>query len=401
MKAILQSLTLFAVMGIAVACGESKKETAGTLGDKKAELQKLKGESTKLSDQIKKLEDDIAKLDTGADKSSVAKLVHLTPVATGDFSHYIDLQGKIDADNISYVTPRGMGGQVREILVQKGQPVRKGQLLIRLDDAIQRQNLIAAKQGLEGIKTQIGFAKDLYQRRQNLWKQNIGSEVELLSAKNNVESLENQLKAAEENVKVVAEQLNTANVYADLNGIADEVNIKVGEFFNGSTMSGIRIVNTSSLKVVADIPENYMARVGRGSRVEVSVPDVNKKYSSTITYSGASINNTTRGFTIEAKLPGDGVLKPNQLATVRILDYNAPTALTVPVNVIQTDESGKYVFVASKENGKMVARKKPVAVGMVYGENAEIKVGLSGGEQLVTEGYQTLYDGQAITTSTK
>jgi multidrug efflux pump subunit AcrA (membrane-fusion protein) len=67
--------------------------------------------------------------------------------------------------------------------------------------------------------------------------------------------------------------------------------------------------------------------------------------------------------------------------------------------VIQTDEKGKFVFVAAMENGEMVARKKPVAIGMVQGEQVEIKTGLSQGETLITEGFQGLYDGQKVSTT--
>ncbi|MES2647699.1 MAG: efflux RND transporter periplasmic adaptor subunit [Bacteroidota bacterium] len=398
MKTIFKSAFLLCIISIATACGAGKKEKAGELGDKKAKLAKFQEEYNKLGDDIRALEADIAKLDTNAEKNSNARLVSVKPVVVSDFSHYIDLQGHIDAENISYVSPRGMGGQVKQILIKKGQTVKKGQLLLRLDDAIVRQNLIAARQGLETIKTQLAFAKDIYQRRQNLWAQNIGSEVELITAKNNVQSLENQLKATQENVQVVAEQLNTSNVYSDVTGFVDELNVRVGETFTGSGAMGpqIKIVNTSTLKVVADIPENYLGSVGLGSTVIINVPDINKNYTSTISFSGASINSNTRGFTVEAKVPSDGVLIPNMLATVRILDYSAPKAVTVPVNVVQSDENGKYVYVMATENGKQVARKKVVVLGQVYGENAEVKGGLKGGESLITEGYQSLYDGQMV-----
>jgi len=81
------------------------------------------------------------------------------------------------------------------------------------------------------------------------------------------------------------------------------------------------------------------------------------------------------------------------------LDYKAKNALVVPVNVVQSDEKGKYVYVIVKEGNKMVARKKSVTVGEVYNDNIEIKNGLSGGEPIISEGYQTVYDGQAITTN--
>jgi multidrug efflux pump subunit AcrA (membrane-fusion protein) len=84
---------------------------------------------------------------------------------------------------------------------------------------------------------------------------------------------------------------------------------------------------------------------------------------------------------------------------VRIKDYSSPKAVVVPLTTLQTDEKGKYVFVLATENGKKVARKKQVVVGDIYGEQIEVKSGLNEGDQLITQGYQSLYEGQAITTA--
>ena len=115
-------------------------------------------------------------------------------------------------------------------------------------------------------------------------------------------------------------------------------------------------------------------------------------------YVGNSINPITRSFSTEAKLKTDPAYKPNQTSILKILDYQAKGAVAVPVNVVQTDEKGKYVYVIEKTGDKMVARKKSVSVGEAYGGLIEVKAGLSGGEVIITEGYQTVYDGQAVTT---
>lgn len=369
---------------LAIACGTSQKEQAGQLGEKKAELAKLQAESATLLEKITLLESEIAKLDTAAAKVESGKLISVVAVAPQDFNHYIELQGRVDADDISYVTPRGMGGQVKALYVKQGDVVSKGQLLLKLDDRI-------ANQQLEQLKTQLNFAEDIYKRRQNLWKQGIGSEVELLSAKNNVDNLNKQME-------LVKEQISMTNVYAEVSGFVNTMNARVGQVFQGvsGVTPDITIINTSRLKVITDVPENYLSKVNKGSRVEISIPDISKNFSSNISFISASINPASRGFATEARLPADASLKPNQLALVRILDYAAPSAMVVPVNLVQSDEKGKYVFVAVTEKNGMVARKKPVIVGQVQGEQVEIKMGLSAGDQLVAQGYQGLYDGQRV-----
>ncbi|HMZ99377.1 MAG TPA: efflux RND transporter periplasmic adaptor subunit [Ferruginibacter sp.] len=404
MKKLTFALLTVTTLALLAACGGSNKDAAALISDKKAAIEKLKSQNTKNEEEIKKLQAELEKIDSNAANAAKIKLVNVAPVLVQDFKHYIDLQGHVDAENISYISPRGMPGQVKAVYVVQGQYVKKGQALLKLDDAIMQQQVVAARQQLEGIKTQLSFARNLYNRQKNLWEQGIGTEVQLITAKTNVESLENQLKSAQESVQVAVEQLKTANVVSDVNGVADIVNIRVGETFQGMTQAGpqIKIVNTSSLKVVSNIPENYLTRLHKGTPVEVVIPDANKKVTSSISLISQAIDITQRGFVAEARIPADPALKPNQTAILKIMDYTAPNAVVIPVNTVQTDETGKYVYVLVQgSNGRSVAKKQTVLIGEVYGNNVEIKSGLKGGEQLVVEGYQSLYEGQLISTGTK
>lgn len=392
-------ITGLAAIVILSSCGSSTKDKNAAINDKKAQLEKLKTDKEKLDEQIKNSEAELNKLDPTNSTAQKPKLVAVQTLAPAEFNHYIELQGRVESENISYVTPRGMGGVVKAIYVKQGDAVRKGQLLMKLDDAIARQSVAAAKENTQTIRTQLDYAKNIYQRQKNLWDQNIGTEVQLITAKNNVASLEKQLNAAEENVKVYQEQANTSNVYAEVSGVADEVSIRVGETFSAqtATMLGIKIVNNSQLKIVGNIPENYLANVHKGTAVIVSVPDVGKTFNSTVSFVGATINALSRGFVVEAKLPADPSLKPYQIALLKIKDYAAANTIAIPVGTLQNDEKGKFVMVATTENNKMVARKRPVNIGFLNGEMLEIKTGLKAGDVLITEGFQSIYDGQVIT----
>ncbi len=388
-----QSLMIAAIFLLA-ACGSTSKDGNATLNDKKVELQKLK-------DQQAKLEKEIAKLDTAAAKAEKPKLVTLATLAPDSFTHFIDLQGKIESQNISYIAPRnGVGGVVKAVLVKRGDNVRQGQLLLKLDDAIARQSVVTAEQGLETLKTQLSFAQNLYQKQKNLWDQNIGTEVQLITAKNNVQTVENQLKSAQEQLKITREQLTFTNVVSDVSGTAETVNIRVGEVFTGvqGTAPQIQIVNNNNLKATALIPENYLGKVKVGSKVKISLPDINKNIDAVVTVAGKSIDANSRSFFIEAKIPSSADLRPNQIALVKIQDYTISNTITVPVNTLQNDEKGKFIMTAAKENGKTVARKRPVVVGEFYGDKLEIKSGLKAGDTIVTDGFQSLYEGQVITT---
>lgn len=375
---------IISMLFLLAACSGNKQENKD-IAAKKAELAKLTKERDALSDKITALEGEILKLG-GTTTEEKIKLVEITALATQDFAHYIELQGKITTEQVYYVTPRGMGGQVKQVLVKQGDQVKKGQLLMKLEDGIIQQNI-------KQVESQLAFAKNIFSRQENLWKEGIGTEVQFLSAKNNVESLEKQ-------IDLVKEQLSTTQVFAEVSGVVDAVTIKVGETFMGSPMATITIVNPSAMKAVVDVPENYISKIRKGMPVVVQVPDINESFNSSIYLLSETINVTSRSFVAESKVPSKSTIKPNQIAIVKILDHEAKNALVVPVETVQSDEKGKYVYVLTKENGKTVARKKVVTIGEFYDALIEVKSGLATGDQLITKGYQGLYDGQLISTAT-
>ncbi len=400
MQKILGIALVASIMLLVAACnGKAAKDKKAEIGDLKVKLEKLKKEKNGLDAQIRQAEEQLAKADPSS--AQAQKLVTVDTVTQGKFSHFIELQGKIDADDVAYVAPAGQGGVIKAVFVKAGDRVRKGQVILKLDDVLARQGVIAAQQNGDVLKARLAQAQSLYQRRENLWKQNIGTEIEVINAKADVDALQSQLNAAEAQVRSAQEQLSQTNVTAQISGVIDQINVKVGEFFSPQTAAdprmGIKVVNNSNLKMVTEVPENYATRIKKGDAVEVVVTELNKPaYKSTISVVGAAVNATTRSFNAEAKLPSDPVLKPNQLATMKILDYQAKSALTVPVNVVQTDEKGKYLYVVEKSNNKVVARKKNVVTGESYNGIVEIKSGLLHGDLIITEGYQTVYDGQAV-----
>ena len=386
MKNVSKLISAAVLLLILSACGSSSKEEKGDLADKKAKLEKLKSDRDKIDGEIKTLEEEIAKVDTSAALNK-GKLVAAIPVSEQNFEHYIDLQGHVDADNISYITPRGGPAQVTALYIKKGDVVRKGQLIAKLDDAVQLKQL-------QQLKTQLAYAEDIYRRQKNLWEQGIGTEVQLKNAENSVNSLKDQI-----NIAVAGWEMS--NVRSDVSGTVEQLNLKVGETFVGmaGTTPQIMIVNSSALKVVTEVPENYLGKIKKGTPVNVRLPDVNIEFNSAISLMNQTIGLNSRSVVTEAKIPYNPNVHINQVAQVRIKDYANPHAIVIPLTVMQTDEKGKYVYVMETENGKRVARKKTIEAGEIYGDTVEVKGGLKIGDQVITEGFQSLYDGQAVTTS--
>ncbi len=381
----MKKLFVIVIIAALVSCG-SKQEGNQDLAGKKAALENLTKQRDALNNQINAMQTEINQL-SGGTVAEKMKLVEATALATQDFSHYIELQGKVSTENVSYVTPRGMGGQVKQIYVKQGDVVKKGQLLMKLEDGIVQQNI-------KQVESQLAFAKNIFSRQENLWKEGIGTEVQFLSAKNNVESLEKQLG-------LVKEQLSTTLVTAEVSGVIETVGIKVGETFVGNPMATIIIVNPGNLKAVVDVPENYISKVKRGMQAIITIPDLNESFNSQISVVSETINITSRSFVAESKLPSKSNIKPNQVALIKLLDHQAKNAIVVPVETVQTDEKGKYVYVMVEEKGKKIARKRSINIGEFYDELIEVKSGLAVNDQLITKGFQGLYEGQLLTTAGK
>ena len=391
----MKSFTTYLSIGLlvlATACGGGD-----TIEAKQKSLASLKKQALELNAKIIALEKEVEK--AGGASAAKAILVGIDTIQTETFTHYIELQGKVESESVSYITPRAGGGQVRAIYINRGDRVKKGQLILQLDNTLIKQSAAAATQNIETLKSQAALAKSVYEKQKNLWEQNIGSEIQLMTAKTNADAMASQLRAAMEQLGMVKDQLAFTSIYSDVDGVAEEVNVKVGELFMGPGQ--IKIVNTSKLKLTAQVPENYAGKVKVGTELTLTFPDIQKTIDNKVNVLGNVIDPLSRSFYIESKLPVDNNFRPNLLAQVKIKDYEKKDAISIPVNLLQNDEKGKFVYVAVMEGGKMFARKKMVATGEFYGNNIEVLSGLAAGDILVSEGYQSIYDGQLISTSIK
>jgi membrane fusion protein, multidrug efflux system len=363
MKKIIYSICVISGIIFISSCGSP---------DKKAKLAELKKQQAEIAAQIKVLENEVGKDSATNEKSQMVQVSTASPV---NFTHYIEVQGRVDSDKNIMLSPRSMG-TVTKVFVTEGDRVTKGQVLATQDASI-------ILKGMEQAKTGVEFARTVFEKQKKLWEQKIGSEVQYLQAKNNKE----QAEAALANLQ---EQYQLTKFIAPFDGVVDQVNLKEGE--SPSPMSGIRIVNNSEFKVVAEIAEFYISKVKAGDEVEVQLEGLAKNIKAKVTTVGRTINVMNRTFLVEIKIPSSAEIKSNMIANVRILDYKNPKAITVPVNAIQQSEQGDYVFVA--QNNKAV--KKSIRIGQTYKGQAEITQGLEKGDLVITVGNNDLVEGQPV-----
>lgn len=355
-------------------------ELPASLDEKKTLLREKRIALKDLSDEIKTLEDAIAVQDPESQDAGV--LVATAKVVKSDFASYVVLQGSVTAEDLTDATAE-IGGRILQLDAKEGQTVRRGQLIAVLDvEGYQKQR--------EELETTLSLAVDVFERQKRLWDQNIGSEIQFLQAKNNKERLEKSLGTLDL-------QLSKNKVYAPISGVVERVVLQSGELA-GPGVPIVQILNTSELKLAADVPENYIRSVSRGEKVEVAVPALGIERTLPVSLIGKTVDPANRTFKVEVKLPANPDLKPNLLAEMKIKEFVAEDVVTISMDWVQQEVSGKrFVFVLDEnEDGGMIARKHYVKIGESYDGNVIIAEGLNGGEQLITEGSRDLTDGQLI-----
>ncbi|MDX1905112.1 MAG: efflux RND transporter periplasmic adaptor subunit [Thermonemataceae bacterium] len=344
--------------------------------DKKAELEALKTQKKDLEAKIAKLEKELG---TNT-KIMKAKNVMVTAIQNTNFANYVEIQGRMESDriiNVGAQTP----GVVKAVYVRRGDFVGAGQVVAEVDGSLIAKNMAP-------LKTQIALAKTVYEKQKALWEQKVGTEIAYLQAKTNLEALEQQLAT-------IQEQLYKTKVIASMSGTVDEVFMKVGEMASPG-MPGIKIVNASDLRAVADVPETYSSQIRNGADVIVALSDLKKEVKGKIVFTGQTINTLNRSFRVEVAIPYDKDIRPNMIATLKVENYQKDVAITVPINVVQNSQDGSFVLVAVEEKGQKIARRRTVKVGQIYNRYAEILSGLQAGDKVITTGYQELNEGDLI-----
>lgn len=371
---------IWAVALGAVACSQ---ENTTDLAQLQGERDSLVALTQTAATRIQEIDAQLAALDSTRELTAVTVL----EVSPETFIHSFEALGKVEADRSVNLLPE-MGGQIKRVLVEEGERVAAGQTLIELDNSVMRSSLDEVKKGLS-------LATTLFEKQERLWKQGIGSEVQYLQAKTNKESLEQR-------IQTVQNQLAMTRVKAPFAGTVDEMNAKEGEFAAPGMALG-RLISSGKASVTADIPESYANIVGKGQKVDLFFPSINKTLEARVTQVSDYINPDNRTYKVYVNLPASAEYKPNMLAKVQVRDYEADQALSVPAALVQQDMSGNnYVFVWKLvKDGIGLVEKRAVEVGKNNGERVEIKSGLTLGETLVDKGARTVREGQSVKVMTE
>jgi RND family efflux transporter MFP subunit len=374
-------ITLILTTTLLIACG--KKEEASSNIDALIAAKNAK----ELQLRKAALQADINKIDAALTEMNVKvdeALVSVRAVKDTIFNHYLEVQGNVDTKENILIQPE-FSGTLIALNAKAGQRVTKGQVLGRIDDA-------GLGQQLASLENQYALAKTNFDRQKNLWDKKIGSEMQYLQAQTN-------MITAQKGVAQLKAQLAKTVIRAPFTGTIDEVFVEKGQVVAPSMQGLMRIVNVSNMYVSTSVPETYVGKLKVGTEVDVYLTSLGKTYTGKVRQVGNFINPSNRSFGIEVAVPNpQGLLRPNQVAKLRIIDYDNKNALVVPSNVIQKDANGdNYVYVVTEVNGKTGKAKKVIVKTGQSSENVtEILSGIAADELIVTDGVTSISDGMKL-----
>jgi len=379
---IKNSLVALFVLSLMFSCGGMDDlSQLETLRIEKDSLKKVKSEVAKL---LKEVEIDIKRLDTT--KNNRIPLVTTEIVSESHFKHFFEVQGVIETDRNAAINSE-VSAKIVSIHVKEGQYVKKGQILVKLDSKVIRNNIAE-------IKNQVELAQIVYDKQKSLWDQNIGSEIQYLEAKNNLESLKRRRET-------MYSQLEMYHIDAPFSGTVDEIYPKIGEMAY-PLGPAIRIVNLDEVYIKADVSERYLGKIKAGDSALISFPSLNIEKVSSISRLGNFINPNNRTFKVRFDMQNDiDELKPNLLAKIKIMDYDHKNAVVVPTKFIQENPNGdEFVYLLSKNSASM-AKKQMVKTGMSYQGQIEITEGLAAGDEIILQGAKSIKDGEIVEVTKK
>jgi membrane fusion protein, multidrug efflux system len=361
------------------SCRDQKEDIPAEIRNRISEYQK---EISDLNRKINLLEKQLSEMGEQVENRSGTS-VTVTEITTGPFDNYFRINGSVEAVREAMISPE-INGQLKNIYVNKGQRVERGQPVARLNTSVLENNI-------EELKTNMNLARTVYERQKSLWDQQIGSEIQYLEAKNAYESLQSRLRSLES-------QLEMAILNAPFSGIVDEIFLKEGELaIPGSPV--MQIVNLDRLYVNADVAETYLPVIAPDNKVILRFPAY-PEYESTLPLHriGNVINPENRTFRVQLRIDNPGErFKPNMIASLNIKSFSADDVIVIPTILIKQDIQGHFVYTARQNgNGTWVAHRSYIERGAEGEGRTMINKGLKEGDILIVQGHNQLTEGLSL-----
>lgn len=329
-----------------------------------------------------------------------------------------------------------VGGTLKQLLVDEGQMVAKGQLIAVTDGQDARNNLEMSKANVQSAKAAYDQALDAYKRMKMIHDKGSLSDIKWVEAQSNLERAKAALEGAQAQIRIASKTVGDTRLNAPFSGYISKKNVEIGQ----TVTPGLAIVNLvriDNVKVKISVPETEISSIPNGSTVRVRVDALgNRFFTGHITEKNVSGNALSHTYDVKAVIANaDHKLLPGMIAEVETSrkDTDDPTpagrgsaipggaaanpvsqnhpngdaapipvgegqgvgsaSISLPAGIIQLD-ADNHTFVWTVVGGK--AQKTFVTTGENIGDKVAIVSGLQPGDKVITEGQQKVSTGMAV-----
>jgi RND family efflux transporter MFP subunit len=236
------------------------------------------------------------------------------------------------------------------------------------------------------MEAQVNLAKMNYEKQKLLWEENATTELQYLSA-------EWQYKSAERQLEVMKMHLKTGYIRSPISGVVSEKFINKGEMTAPGTPI-VHIIDISTVKISAGVPEMYLPKIKKGQNVSVTIDVIpGAEFDGKVNYIAPSLTGSSRTVEIEIIIKNrDRVLKPGMTANVKISEFSSSASIVLEQDLIIDYGDEQFVFVLEGDT----ARKRVIKTDGREGNKVQVVSGLNPGDKMITEGYQSLKDGDKV-----
>ena len=273
-------------------------------------------------------------------------------------------------------------GFVETIRFQEGQPVKKGELLVTLDET----KLQAA---LEEAEASLKLSRQTHERQKELLGAHLVSQQEF-------DQSSSRLAADEAAVAGRRRQLKEARVSAPFGGIVGARQVSPGQLVNRSTTL-TWLVDLDPVKVEFNVPERFLSQVQTGQSIDVTVAAwPGRQFRGKVFFVAPFVEPVSRTILVKAEIPnGEALLKPGMFANLQLTLQIRDNAVVIPEAALSQILDGDRALVMVVDAQAKVALR-PIKVGVRLPGRVEVREGLEGGEKVVVEGLQKIAPGMTV-----
>ena len=318
--------------------------------------------------------------------------VRVLPAEMKKVQPYLETTGTLNADEEVTVSSE-VDGIVRQLKVEEGSSVKKGSLLVEINEVDYMLDKKRSDAALKQAEANLANAKAEYQRKESLYKEELITKQQFDDISTRVTLAEADVTRAKATLETSAEKLSRTKVYSPLNGAVKAKKVSVGDYVrNGSPL--FQLIKVDPLKLNFTISEKDIAGLKIGQEVVFTVDSFpGKKFKGKVNLLYPNVEERTRTLQAEAIVPNaNHLLKPGFFTRVTIYTEETREAVVAPLTALMYDNSTISLFVVDGN----VAHARTVKTGGKYGENVEIVEGLKEKEQVVIVGQNNLSEGVKV-----